>query len=266
MITVVLNCFKRHEFLQKQIEAIKSQTVKVNDIFLWNNDADQVSKCKFLDGLICINSTHNFGVWSRFSLCLNANTEFVCVFDDDTIPGKNWLKNCLDTIEEYNGLLGTRGVKFSSKEKYFVGEEFGWNNPNENVEQVDIVGHSWFFRREWLSIFWRELPDIEQSKYVGEDIHFSYTLQKYLGLKTYVPKHPKKQKDLWGSDPELAISIGTDKNSISYNPLRLEEMNKTLIKYYNKGFKVDPNFKLQALGKFKEAKSKIGKLIKKNKK
>ena len=32
-----------------------------------------------------------------------------------TIPGINWLKNCLETIEEYNGLLGTRGVGFRQR-------------------------------------------------------------------------------------------------------------------------------------------------------
>ena len=263
MITVVLNAYKRQEILNKQISSIKNQSIKVKDIFIWNNNASQIYDCKFFEKIKCINSTFNFGVWSRFSLCLNAKTDYVCVFDDDTIPGINWLKNCLETIEEYNGLLGTRGVRFSSKKKYFVGEEFGWNNPNENVELVDIVGHSWFFRREWLSTFWRELPDIEQSSYVGEDIHFSYTLQKYLGLKTYVPKHPKTHKDMWGSDPELAISFGTDKNSISYNSKRQKEMDETLIKYLNKGFQINPSFKIVTKGTLKEAKSKLGKILKK---
>ena len=124
---------------------------------------------------------------------LNSRNEFICVFDDDTIPGKNWIKNCLQTLEKQNGLLGARGVRFASK-KYIVGEEFGWSNPSNEIEQVDIVGHSWFFKREWLSYFWREIPNFNELSFVGEDIHFSYVLQKYLGLNTYVPPHPNEDK------------------------------------------------------------------------
>jgi hypothetical protein len=51
----------------------------------------------------------------------------------------------------------------------------------EKVGEADIVGHSWFFERELLTAFWRELPDPKFDR-AGEDIHFSYMLQKYLGL------------------------------------------------------------------------------------
>jgi hypothetical protein len=30
-------------------------------------------------------------------------------------------------------------------------------------------------------------------------MHFSYTIQKYLNLKTYVPPHPENDRSLWGS-------------------------------------------------------------------
>jgi hypothetical protein len=36
-------------------------------------------------------SNYNFGVWARFAFALNATTKYVCVFDDDTLPGKKWL-------------------------------------------------------------------------------------------------------------------------------------------------------------------------------
>ena len=207
--------------------------------------------------VIHVNSTYNFGVWARFAVALNSKTEFVCVFDDDTIPGINWLKNCLETIEKKNGLLGTRGVRFASKKEYIVGEEFGWNNPNDEVKQVDIVGHSWFFRRKWLSVFWRELPEIDSSFYVGEDIHFSYTLQKYLKLKTYVPPHPKNNKSLWGSDSTLAMKIGTDVNAISSNNARTNEMDLCLSSYIKKGFQLNYLSQLKYKGVYLKAKKKI---------
>ena len=117
-------------------------------------------------------------------------------------------------------------------------DKYGWNNPNSEIMEVDIVGHSWFFKREWLSCYWRELPDIKSSSFVGEDIHFSYTLQKYLNLSTYVPPHPKNNKSLWGSTYDYAMTIGTDNNAISYNSERQKEMSDSLVSYINNGFKL----------------------------
>lgn len=236
MISVILNAYNRLEYLLDQIESIKSQTVKVNEILIWQNDNGKKTPIIIPEDICLVKSNRNFGVWSRFSLALNCKSDYICVFDDDTFPGKNWLKNCLDTIEKKNGLLGARGVRFASNREYIVGEEFGWNNPNSTVKEVDIVGHSWFFRREWISYFWRELPAFNTSNFVGEDMHFSFMLQKYLNLNTYVPPHPKNDKSLWGSNYDLAIKIGTDKNAISYNKNRLSEMDNTLNYYVQNGF------------------------------
>ena len=196
MITVILNAYKRLEHLETQIKAIKNQSIKVSEIIIWQNGTTERKIQKLDSDIKHIYSSFNFGVWSRFSAALNSRNEFICVFDDDTIPGKNWIKNCLQTLEKQNGLLGARGVRFASKKKYIVGQEFGWSNPSNEIEQVDIVGHSWFFKREWLSYFWREIPNFNEFSFVGEDIHFSYVLQKYLGLNTYVPPHPNEDKTM----------------------------------------------------------------------
>jgi hypothetical protein len=34
---------------------------------------------------------------------------------------------------------------------------------------------------------------------VGEDMHFSWMLQKYSEYKTWVPPHPVSDKEMWGS-------------------------------------------------------------------
>lgn len=264
MISVILNVYKRQEYLEKQITAIKNQSVKVSEIIIWHNGTHEKKMITDLDSNIkYIYSSFNFGVWSRFSAALNTKNKYICVFDDDTIPGKNWIKNCMETIEKKNGLLGARGVRFASKKKYIVGKEFGWSNPSEEIQKVDIVGHSWFFRREWLSFFWRDLPDFNKFNLVGEDIHFSYVLQKYLGLNTYVPPHPKEDKSMWGSDANLAIKIGTDKSAISYNQSRLKEMDACLLEYLEKGFELNYLNDFKIKGVYLENKIKIGKYIKK---
>ena len=179
----------------------------------------------------------NLGVWARFAYALNANTEYVCVFDDDTIPGIRWFENCLKTMETNHGLLGTRGVRYLSSKRADLYDTFGWCGPNEKATEVDIVGHSWFFKREWLSTFWRELPLLKSSRIVGEDMHFSYTLQKYLKLKTYVPPHPINNREMWGScDPNNALKVGSDENSISQNFNSLSLFNEALRYYVKQGF------------------------------
>jgi len=235
-ITVILNGYKRPHVLKNQLEAINNQTIKPKEIMLWqNNDLGfDPNITKKLTTAVC---NSNLGVWARFAYALNAKTEYICIFDDDTIPGPKWLENCYNTIQTHNGLLGTIGVKFMTKTSYQPIQRYGWANPNEDVVEVDIVGHAWFFRREWLSTFWSELPDIDQSPIVGEDIHFSYTLKKYLGLSTYVPPHPANDKSMWGSMPELAWKIGQDSAAISMNHSNLDVMSQTYVNYIKKGFK-----------------------------
>lgn len=237
-ISIVLNCFKRPHSLETQYNALINQTIKPKNIFIWQNKGD-FDNFKPLNENIaneCVTSISNanFGVWARFAYALNCRTKYVCVFDDDTIPGSRWLENCYNTIQSHEGLLGTIGVIFNDL-NYNNYTRHGWANPNENVEEVDIVGHSWFFKREWLGAYWRdcELPIHYLS---GEDVHFSFCLQKYLGLKTYVPSHPKNDTSMWGSQYDSAMSLGVDNVAISCN-FHGSHFGQNLVHYKNKGFK-----------------------------
>lgn len=266
MISVVLNGFKRSYNFSEQLKAINNQTVKPKEILLWQNKGDifdEISTKKTIHA----NCNKNLGVWARFAYALNCKSKFICIFDDDTIPGPRWFENCLKTIKKYNGLLGARGVKFHSTKEYFVAKEYGWKNPNEKVEVVDIVGHSWFFKRDLLSTFWREFPSSQISRVVGEDIHFSYTIQKYLNLKTYVPPHPANNLDLWGSLPKYANIIGSDPAAIFLNEKNKIQMNKAYKFYIKRGFKINPTISDKIFGKIKKklhtSKKKFKKIINK---
>ena len=233
-VTVILNSFKRQNFLNLQVESIRSQFAKVDKILIWNNGKN-IPPNQFEKDITVINSSSNFGVWARFAFALNSETEYVCIFDDDTIPGKLFLSNCLDTMQKTPALLGARGLRFLSSYSYEPYISFGWDNPNEEPEIVDIVGHAWFFKREWLTYFWREMPKIKSSRLVGEDMHFSFMLKKYANIKTIVPPHPISDKRLWGSHPDYAIRIGTDKQSISQDIKSLEKFDKALRFYTKQG-------------------------------
>ncbi len=240
MITVILNGYKRAKHLDLQLKSIENQSLKPKEVMLWQNYGDSFD-VELTSKTIHASCNKNLGVWARFAFALNAKTDYICVFDDDTIPGFRWLENCYNTIQKYDGLLGTVGLIFNDPNNYINNTRFGWPNPNNEALEVDIVGHSWFFKRDDLSTFWREMPSLNQDILVGEDIHFSYTLQKYMNKKTYVPPHPKDNIDMWGSIPETAWSIGTEKVGISMNSDNIAKMNETFINYQKKGFKILKN-------------------------
>ena len=237
-ITVILNCYKRPHALPIQYQALENQTITPKNILIWQNKGD-LENFQPLNSNIANNcatsiSNANFGVWARFAYALNARTKYVCVFDDDTIPGTKWLENCYNTIQQHEGLLGTIGIIFDDLNyRYYT--RIGWDNPNEKTEKVDIVGHSWFFKREWLGAYWRE-AELPLHYLSGEDVHFSYALQKYLNLNTYVPPHPKDDVEMWGSKKDLAYKLGVDAVGISCN-YHSTHFGSNLVHYKNKGFK-----------------------------
>lgn len=70
----------------------------------------------------------------------------------------------------------------------------------------------------------------------GEDIHFSYVAQKYLGLPTLVPPHPPGNLALWGSNPNLARELGSGKESLSQSNESLKRFENALQHYRKLGF------------------------------
>jgi hypothetical protein len=221
MITAILNGYKRGDNLNEQLEALKNQTIPPDEILLWYNNPGDNDLINYDIGteIPVAYCNYNFGVWARFYHAFNARNPYVVVFDDDTIPGKEWLENCMNTMKTHEGLLGTVGLiypqpKAPHESSYFEPYvRIGWpNGGNHNgVVEVDFVGHSWFFKKEWLSYLVRELPN-PMYNICGEDMHFSYMLQKYAGISTYVPPHPTDNKEMWGS--LKGNKYGADENSI----------------------------------------------------
>jgi len=200
-VSIVLNCYKRSRWLKEQISALDQQTVKPFEILAWKNYSENNSISESIKNRLVLSECNtNLGVWARFSYALNCKGDYVCILDDDTIPGNKWIENCLISMNIKTGLYGTVGVNFG--DDYYSWERLqrvGWCNPNNNIENVDIVGHSWFFPRDFLSVFWRELPPQNLPMIIGEDIHFSHMIQKYTDFGVYVPPHPIDKLEYWGS-------------------------------------------------------------------
>lgn len=237
-VSCVLNVFRRPESLVRQLAAIDRQTVPVEAVFVWQNGSDYKIPTEVDARATLARCSRNLGVWARFAFALNVESEYVCMLDDDTIPGRRWIENCLATMESDQGLLGTRGMRFRSSLSYHHAEEVGWRSPNADVRRVDIVGHAWFFRREWLNDFWSEPPVVPADRLRGEDIHFSYALQKRRGLGTYVPPHPADEPEFWGSQPETGLNLGLGRESISGQTGAMDAFQTVYRAYVKSGFQL----------------------------
>jgi hypothetical protein len=212
-ITVILNSYRRPYNLQMQVDAIRKQTVKPKEIWLWVNHHEDNEGFDYsslgVDKII--QNDFNWKFYGRFAAALLSDTEYIAIFDDDTIPGSKWFENCLDTMEVSEGIMGSAGVILD--DKYYVRHErSGWATQNPETAEVDLVGHAWFFKRDWLQYLWREKPPTWDN---GEDIHFSYAAQKYGGIKTYCPPHPPEDRELHGSI--MGNELGIDDKATSNN-------------------------------------------------
>lgn len=88
-ITAILTVYRRPNTIQPLVDAIRSQTVPASQIWVWANEPtaavlDAIAQAK-VDRVVT--SSVNAYFHARFALALTAPTEFVAVFDDDSIPG-----------------------------------------------------------------------------------------------------------------------------------------------------------------------------------
>lgn len=229
-ISVLLTTHKRLQYLPQQLAAIRAQTIAPERVMIWHDGPLPAPKTS----APIVASSHNLGVWPRFLFCMDFDTEYVCVFDDDTIPGPRWLENCVATMARHEGLIGTAGIIFPQGTRKNR-QMYGWRVPGDEARRVDIIGHSWFFRRDWLRYYALE-PRPKGIKTAGEDYHFSVSLQKHLGLNSYVAPHPAHDRSLWGSTE--AMRYGNDRNAL-YR-VHGEEEKKCIVHdfYRNGGWKL----------------------------
>lgn len=214
-ITVILTVWKRHQNLQMQLEHLVNQTKKPYQIWIYQNESHfniQLStETKEEHKISVIQSKDiNFKFHGRFALPLLCDTEYVAIFDDDTLPGPRWLENCLDTSRRNNCIVGANGrtlkAGFETVDDQHVAG-CGDGRPVEAEKEVDLVGHCWFFKTEWAKNIWLDRPYTWDN---GEDIHLAAANQIYGGIKCFVPRMPAQDRSLWG---DLRPHLGADEHA-----------------------------------------------------
>lgn len=205
-ITVLINGFLRLDNIKLMVEALRNQTIQPNKIIVYYTKPTKDFIVPFIDNVDFIVAEEDHGLPSRFAIGLITKTNYLCIMDDDMVPGNKWLEICLDLIKKENAVICGYGMKYNNSMSDLNARRFGdHGESNEKPEQVDVGGHSWFMKKEWLKYFWMEDP-IDWK--VSDDIHFAYTLKKYGNLKIIVSPHPVSDKTIW-SNTMLELGMGT---------------------------------------------------------
>lgn len=220
-ITTILTQYKRPHLHAMQVDSILNQSVKSN-IICWVNGTNNPVKVSGVEYITC---DTNWKFHARFALALVCQTDYISIFDDDIIPGSDWYKNCLRYADL--GILGASGVQLLAKEKaaYKPYCKFGHlENHNSELTRVDLVGHAWFMKKDFIRPMFSEEPYSYDN---GEDIQLSALAT----VPTYVPPHPTNNTALWGCLPEYS-HLGGDKHATFIQSNHLPLRNK-ICEYYS---------------------------------
>ena len=237
-ISVILNVYKRSYTLKDQINAILAQSVEVKpeDIHIWYNTPEDGQHGQYFPDIPGIKTywcNYNTKFFGRFLIPLLCKTEFIAMFDDDIIPQPNWLQNCLDSMEKKEGIYGGIGVITNGK-TYEPRTVVGWNGiHSDEITQVDLVGHSWFYRQEWARFLWDEPPVSWDN---GEDMMFAYVCQKQ-GIDSFVPPHPESDKSIWACDRGVGNQLGNDMASSWRIRNYITDRDKIVMELIKRGWK-----------------------------
>ena len=179
-LSVILTAYKR-DYFEEQIPAILNQTLKPVQIYIWQN-GNHIDIEKYRDkyGVKLVRSDENFSFYSRFVFAHLMKTEYVAILDDDIIPGRKWLENCMKLCREKKCIVGANGRSWNYQRNKYDG--FGDHQLYREMK-VDFVGHCWFFRREWLKYIWMIEPYTYDN---GEDIHFCYCAKHFGNIDSYI--------------------------------------------------------------------------------
>ena len=243
-ITVIISLWKRNNY-EAQLEHLMEQTKKPYQIWIYQNeshiDVSIPEDIKKEYNISVIQSKDlNFKFYGRFAVSLLCDTEYVAIFDDDTLPGNRWLESCINTSKKHNALVGTRGAILNTD----LSNQLPTNQPyvksvgccdgiflDEDMK-VAFLGHCWFAKTSWIQNLWRDLPYTWDN---GEDIHLSAACQIYEGIDSVVPRMPANDKSLWGDcSPQLGSDEHASWKRTNHNDTRYQVMRH----WYNKGWKL----------------------------
>lgn len=209
-VTVILTCFERPQMYRQQLDALRNQTMQPAVTMAWVNTGSvpQDERAMSAGEVVVIRSNVNMGPWVRFTMAREARTKYVCILDDDTIPGRGWIQACIERLEQAEAdaieagdeedpgtyCIAAAGEVFRSddpKNRYYIGPQ----SPRDEEMEVDIGRQGWFFRRDMIQAFLNYPRQGDGT--IGWGLHFAAALQM-LGVLTVVLPYEYENKEAWG--------------------------------------------------------------------
>lgn len=216
-ICTVLNIYKRVDYLEKQIKSLLAQTQPITERIVRVNDTSRRSEYleiidKYIPQATVMESNKNLWVRSRFFAAFNAQSEYIFVVDDDIIPGKYRLENCIASMEYKEWIYWSRWSIFNSlterRDRQMITESH--NRPKE-ITRVDISWHSRLFKRSRLPAMFMEFPE-EFYPTAGEELWISYMAQRVC-IYTYIPPMTEDKETRGNKEPSLWIDAVANYNT-----------------------------------------------------
>ncbi|HVC94301.1 MAG TPA: hypothetical protein VND64_11455 [Pirellulales bacterium] len=238
-ITAIITTYRRPHTLEALVAAVRGQSAPPCQLWAWANEpwedfSAALRRIEF-DRLVCCSPNAFFH--GRFALALLAPTEFVAVFDDDSVPGTDWFANCLQTMAATPGILGTAGLVLddlgSAGPSYASRTMHGWQRPNDPAVEVDLVGQAWFLRTDWVKYLFAE-PAVTGTN--GEDIELAARAWRLAGIRSYCPPHPPRDQRRWGSTRGAELGLDQVAASVA-RPSHLAERERIVRTEIEAGWK-----------------------------
>lgn len=237
--TAVIGVYQGIYNIPNIINQLKAQTIKPKNIVVWINKhttvhLDVAHIKKTYPDVHVINCTQNYGVFARFSVGMYYFSEYIMVFDDDTIPGIQWAENIAKTKDTTGtAIFGARGISFRNLNGQMVQESFGNEKGTPIITRVDLVGHCWVVPRDLLYLMFEEEPF---NPYNAEDIILCAKASIEHGIKTYIPAQPNHIPQVKGSMQHTLGSV-PGRLHIS-NPNHRQERLDCALRFIDKGWDV----------------------------
>lgn len=192
--SAVITVYKRQDYLGEQLRAIQDQSVPPDQIVVLQNESHVEIDPFLLDKyeVKVIQSDIN-SLYFRWIVGYLLDSCYICVFDDDVIPGHRWIESCIYACEKFNALVGPSGRRAAPYQegKAWTSVE---NFSESTFEFCDWVCNSYFFRKEWVKYI-TQFSRYYNTQKTFDDIQLATTLKAAGNINVIVPPQVDKKSE-----------------------------------------------------------------------
>lgn len=220
--SAIICLWKRKEYIKEQIKAIKSQSISPIEIICLINEnhfkAAEITELKEQDCKIILSEINS--LYNRWAVSYVCRGDYVCIFDDDTIPGSSYIENAIRCCDGYDCMTGASGRIYdpNGRESLYkivspVAHDGSFVSCSADDIYCDWVCNSYLFKRSWVPSILDEMSKMESfSTY--DDMQAALSLFRSKKIGCIVPFQPQENKELIAS---LYPEFGSDNHAVWLN-------------------------------------------------